>query len=119
MEESIANAKVLLDDAKKNIFEKGFIDKELLVWAQEVSMKNKYRNMFFGVKDGKFMILPITDLKTPNYEEVKYYAKEEIDLKPHIQSTMKIRIRGGGAVKYIILHPQSVSELRTILTMFS
>jgi hypothetical protein len=65
------------------------------------------------------MILPMTDIKTVQYDEVKYYTKDEIRLgfskmRPDL---LKMGIRDGKTYKYMIMGPSGLAQLKMIIEM--
>ena len=55
----------MLDGVRKTLLEKGFIDQGLLVWGKRREAAFiKHEMVFFGVKAGRFMVLPFKDFNT-------------------------------------------------------
>jgi hypothetical protein len=115
----MTDVEVVLADAKKELFEKGYIEKDMLVWGMKrMSITNRKSEMFFfGIKDGKFMVLPFIDIKTLLYDEVKYYTKNEVrhgfkKLRPDL---LEMSILGGKEDVYLIMGPTGLAKLKTII----
>jgi len=111
----------VLKDIKKELTENGTIQHDLLVWGMKIVASfdpKKHKMFFFGIKDKKFMILPMTDIKTVHYDEVKYYAKDEIDLGFSMMRSDIFKISVHGKTdKYNIMGPSGHVQLKKIIEM--
>ena len=76
--ESNKNVGGMLAESKKELTEKGYIEQDLLSWVMIKISLFKYENMFFGIKNGELMVLPIINIREYKLNEVKYYKKEDI-----------------------------------------
>jgi len=112
----------ILKDIRKDLTERGMIDNNLLVWASKrlsITVRNP-EQVFFGIKDGKFMILPFIDIKTVLYDQVKYYARGEVSIKPSKvrPEVVDVSFRGGSTIVYLILGNIGLSELKEIRKIY-
>ncbi|WNY23478.1 hypothetical protein MmiHf6_07850 [Methanimicrococcus hongohii] len=112
----------ILIDVRKKLSEKGFIQNDLLTWGmkREASISLNRENVFFGIKDGEFMILPFTDFNTVLYDQVKYYKKGEVEIKfLSFFGTFKITFKNGSkkkSTKYGLLAGRE--DIKEIILVF-
>jgi hypothetical protein len=110
-----------LDSLKKELSERGLIEKDLLVWGwkKEPGIDPANRELFFfGIKEKKFMILPFRTPENILFDQVKYYAKGEVDIMmTKITIGLAINFHGGGSAKYN-LRGKGVKDMEKILKIF-
>ena len=91
--------------ARNDLLAKGFIDQPLLTWCGRHAGFGKFEQTLLGIRGGALMILPMINIQTFKYDEVRYYAKSDIrDMKFQfgVTSVLIIELKGGGKDKYNI-----------------
>ena len=109
----------MLIDVGKELTEKGYIQYDLLVWGRRKTATFLRHDMFFfGIKDGKFMMLPFTDFKNIHYEEVKYYEKGSVELKfMDLAAIFSIDFKGGENARFSLMAGRQ--DIKTIISKFN
>jgi len=117
----MTDVEVVLADAKKEVKEKGYIQEDILVWGMRkmTPFNREVKMQFFGIKDGKFMVLPFIDIKTILYDQVRYYAKDEIDLRfvKLRNDLFEVTVKGSKTETYMIMGMSGIAGLKTIMKM--
>ncbi|MDR0790942.1 MAG: hypothetical protein LBE47_00200 [Methanomassiliicoccaceae archaeon] len=110
-----------LSGIRKDLSEKGFIDKDLLVWGWKKApgIDPAERELFFfGIKDKRFMILPFVTPENILFDRVRYYAKGEIEIMmTKITIGLAISFPNGGSAKYN-LRGNGLRDMEKILSIF-
>ena len=117
----MTDVEVVLADAKKEVKEKGYIQDDILVWGMRkmTPFNREVKMLFFGSKDGKFMVLPFIDIKTILYDQVKYYTKDEVDIRiTKLRSDLcDVTIKGSKTETYMIMGMSGQAGMRSIVKM--
>jgi len=110
----------MLDGLRKTLTEKGFIDRDLLVWGRKKEATFlKHEMVLFGVKEGKFMILPFKDFNTVFYDEVRYYTKEEVTLDySSLTKFITIKLSNGDRARYSTMSGAG-NDAKPLVSLFS
>ena len=105
--------KNILGPIKKELTEKGYIEKDLLVWARRKITTFNPTFIFFGIKDGKLMIIPFKDIKTVHYDQIKSYGKDTVAKISYggFTSIFKIHFRNGDVERYAIFGTDNGKEI--------
>ena len=112
----------ILAEARKELMEKGFIDQDLLAWAMIKESSFKFSNVFFGIKNGELMILPIVNFKEMLLNEVKYYKKGDVEnfTFSGFAGVIKIKLKQEGSFRYRPMGTgNSIPDLKKIVSMFN
>ncbi|MCL2317470.1 MAG: hypothetical protein FWC44_00230 [Methanomassiliicoccaceae archaeon] len=109
-----------LKDVKKGLLEKGTIDQNLLVWGRKREATFLHHEMvLFGVKDGKFVVLPFKDFNTIYYDEAKYFTKDEIKLEfSGLTKFITIKFKNGGTGRYQTMNGFA-DDAKPLVALFS
>jgi len=109
----------MLAEIGKELTEKGYIQHDLLVWGRRKTATFFRHDMFFfGIKDGKFMVLPFTDFKNIHYEEVVYYEKGSVELKfTGMAAIFSITFKDGNNVRFELFAGRP--DIKTIISLYN
>jgi len=109
-----------LADMKNELRARDLISQDLLAWGTRTVASMFAQGMaFFGIKDGKLMVLPFLDLDTVLFKDAKYYTKESIkDIRfSGLASLLQITTNDGTVAKYRI--EKGKPDMKLIVSAFS
>ena len=108
----------ILEFAKSDLLAKGFIDQNLLAMGTRAHKTFHPQFLLFGIKGGALMVMPIINIQTFKYNEVRYYPKESLEIKMSgFTQILNIRYPDGTLLKYGIT--QNRPEIHQIVDMLN